>query len=231
MPATHDLARLRRAGRSPSNVTSPSVGMYSPVRQLKNVVLPAPFGPIRPTISPLVDVHAHVVDGGEAAEPHGHAARPRGSAVADGAGAAGRPSVTVTARPPWRCSVLADFSSTARPAPRRPRGTPAGAAGSAMRPSGPEAHHHDEQQAEDQQPVLGDEAELLGQQLEDRRTDEDAEHGAHAAEHDGREQEGRLEEDVLVGRDRHVVVRLDRAGQTGQEGTAGEGEQLQRRRR
>jgi hypothetical protein len=36
----------------PLSVTVPSVGMYMPVRQLKNVVLPAPLGPMRPTISP-----------------------------------------------------------------------------------------------------------------------------------------------------------------------------------
>ncbi len=37
---------------SPLSVTWPSVGMYMPVRQLKNVVLPAPLGPMSPTISP-----------------------------------------------------------------------------------------------------------------------------------------------------------------------------------
>ena len=58
--------------RAPSNTTRPQVGRYSPVRQLKNVVLPAPLGPISPTISPAVDVEVHRVDGGQAAEPHGH---------------------------------------------------------------------------------------------------------------------------------------------------------------
>ena len=47
--------------------------MYMPVRQLKNVVLPAPLGPMRPTISPSCTLHAHVVDGREAAEAHGDA--------------------------------------------------------------------------------------------------------------------------------------------------------------
>src|SRR5437667_398902 len=32
---------------SPSNSTSPLVGLYTPVSMLKNVVLPAPFGPIK----------------------------------------------------------------------------------------------------------------------------------------------------------------------------------------
>src|ERR1700722_6210062 len=40
----------------PSNSTSPEVASRSPVRQLKNVDLPAPFGPIRPRMSPCSSV-------------------------------------------------------------------------------------------------------------------------------------------------------------------------------
>src|SRR5438445_11292277 len=40
----------------PSNSTLPEVAARSPVRQLKNVDLPAPFGPIRPRISPCCRV-------------------------------------------------------------------------------------------------------------------------------------------------------------------------------
>src|ERR1700756_220932 len=36
----------------PANEIAPGVGMVSPARQLKKVDLPAPFGPIRPMISP-----------------------------------------------------------------------------------------------------------------------------------------------------------------------------------
>src|ERR1700756_5613886 len=36
----------------PANEIAPVVGMVSPARQLKKVDLPAPFGPIRPMISP-----------------------------------------------------------------------------------------------------------------------------------------------------------------------------------
>src|SRR5689334_4259475 len=42
----------RRVMSCPSNRTSPEVVCRSPVRQLKKVDLPAPFGPIRPRISP-----------------------------------------------------------------------------------------------------------------------------------------------------------------------------------
>src|SRR5476649_143778 len=40
----------------PSNKTLPDVERRSPVRQLKKVDLPAPFGPIRPRISPCSSV-------------------------------------------------------------------------------------------------------------------------------------------------------------------------------
>src|SRR5436305_13945924 len=36
----------------PSNVIRPAVGLYTPVSMLKNVVLPAPFGPISDTTDP-----------------------------------------------------------------------------------------------------------------------------------------------------------------------------------
>ena len=38
---------------------------------LKAVVLPAPLGPIRDTISPLVDLQVHIVHGYHAAKLHG----------------------------------------------------------------------------------------------------------------------------------------------------------------
>ena len=37
---------------SPRNRTSPPVGSYTPVITLNTVVLPAPFGPITPTMPP-----------------------------------------------------------------------------------------------------------------------------------------------------------------------------------
>src|ERR1700726_4950739 len=40
----------------PSNRTLPEVEMRSPVRQLKKVDLPAPFGPIRPRMSPCSSI-------------------------------------------------------------------------------------------------------------------------------------------------------------------------------
>ncbi|MBA7586169.1 hypothetical protein ES708_28165 [subsurface metagenome] len=37
----------------PSNFIAPESGLYSPAMTFNNVVLPAPFGPIRPTASPV----------------------------------------------------------------------------------------------------------------------------------------------------------------------------------
>lgn len=38
----------------PSKLILPAVGLYTPVKTLKNEVFPAPFGPIKPTISFLL---------------------------------------------------------------------------------------------------------------------------------------------------------------------------------
>ena len=46
----------RRVMSWPSNSTLPEVDARSPVRQLKKVDLPAPFGPIRPRMSPCSSV-------------------------------------------------------------------------------------------------------------------------------------------------------------------------------
>ena len=45
---------------------------------LKNVVLPAPFGPMRLTIEPARDLEVDLAHGDEAAEALGHLAAPAG---------------------------------------------------------------------------------------------------------------------------------------------------------
>ena len=88
----HDLKRARdaHAGRSgaaaarpaagPRRRSCPRVGGATPVIRLTSVVLPAPFGPIRPRISPGVHVEADVLDGHDAAEALGGVAHLAGSA-------------------------------------------------------------------------------------------------------------------------------------------------------
>ena len=46
----------------------PAVGFRLPASRLKSVVLPAPLGPIRPSISPRLKRDRHAVDGAQAAE-------------------------------------------------------------------------------------------------------------------------------------------------------------------
>ena len=75
MPSLRALLRRERVTSRPSKCTVPEVGIRSPVRQLKNVDLPAPLGPIRPSTSPCVDGDGGVVDGLEGAERLGDVAR------------------------------------------------------------------------------------------------------------------------------------------------------------
>src|SRR6516164_9366922 len=58
MPASAWFAAEVRVKLIPSNRTRPPVGTMSPARQLNSVDLPAPFGPISPTISPLATVRS-----------------------------------------------------------------------------------------------------------------------------------------------------------------------------
>ena len=56
-----------RSGSRPSTVIGPAIGRRSPSTHSIVVVLPAPFGPISPKISPSLDVERDVVDGDGAA--------------------------------------------------------------------------------------------------------------------------------------------------------------------
>ena len=56
---------------SPLNMMRPEVGRSTPVRQLKKVLLPAPFGPMMARTSPRVDFEIDLVERGQSAEPDG----------------------------------------------------------------------------------------------------------------------------------------------------------------
>jgi len=68
-----DAAGVRSRLLSP-NRTAPESGLYSRVITLKSVVLPAPFGPISPTICPASTSERDVVDRHDPAEPPRHVA-------------------------------------------------------------------------------------------------------------------------------------------------------------
>ena len=57
----------------PSNTISPAVGAKNPEIMLKNVVLPAPLGPMMARSSPGRHLHRHVVDRDQVAELFGDA--------------------------------------------------------------------------------------------------------------------------------------------------------------
>ena len=71
------LREMRSGGSpvmsSPLNRMRPEVGRSTPVRQLKNVLLPAPFGPMMARISPRADLEVDVVERGQSAEADGQA--------------------------------------------------------------------------------------------------------------------------------------------------------------
>src|SRR5690349_4022170 len=58
MPARAWRSGEARVRSTPLNETVPPVGTASPARQLKKVDLPAPFGPIKPMISPSATVRS-----------------------------------------------------------------------------------------------------------------------------------------------------------------------------
>ena len=89
------FCEMRLGGRpvmsSPLNTMRPAVGRSTPVRQLKNVLLPAPFGPMMARISPRCDLEVDAVERGQTAETDGQAfgTQHRGGRVRPGP--AGRP--------------------------------------------------------------------------------------------------------------------------------------------
>lgn len=96
---------------------------------------------------------------------------------------------------------------------------------------GTEAHQQHERETEREELVVAQELELVGDQEEQRRTDEGSGDGAHAAEHDRGQQEGGVGrggagEQVLLGGHRVGDVRLHRTGQTGEGGAHGERDEL-----
>src|SRR5215468_6667000 len=58
MPARACASGEARVRSLPSKTMQPPLGMVSPARQLKNVDLPAPLGPMSPMISPSLTVRS-----------------------------------------------------------------------------------------------------------------------------------------------------------------------------
>ena len=71
MPRRVRMCGCNRVMSSSRNTTVPASVRNAPEMQLISVVLPEPFGPIRPKRSPGTDIDADIVERDEAAEAFG----------------------------------------------------------------------------------------------------------------------------------------------------------------
>ena len=187
----------------PSNSILPSDGRYRPVSMLKNVVLPAPLGPMIETMDRSRHGEGHVVDGDEAAEDlrdvrglqQDRACRLRRAR----GGLSGHVAHAIESPAPMPSS-----SSSLR-------------LRSGNRPCGPQDHHQDDQEPEDAEVQLGqvevqpevarDRVEHVGDEVvvDEREQDRPEHHApdrAQAAEDDHRQDEDREAELERLGVDR-----------------------------
>ena len=91
------VALRPRDHRRPRNSIVPAVGSMMPATTLKNVVLPAPLGPMRLTIEPSRDSRSTLADGDQAAEPL-RSTRPRHASEDGLSAAAGRDLAATSTR-------------------------------------------------------------------------------------------------------------------------------------
>ena len=75
MPFCEILFEGRPVMSSPLKKMRPPVGLSTPVRQLKKVLLPAPFGPMMAWIFVALDLEIDVRQRGQSAETDGSAVR------------------------------------------------------------------------------------------------------------------------------------------------------------
>ena len=119
MPARAKSCRASRVQSLPPTAIEPACGRWKPERTLTSVVLPAPFGPIRPSTSPFASGERHVVDRHQPAEADGDTlGRERiqgcpSSAALAVADSAMRPRYTVSHR------LAGNFSTVKAAVPRR----------------------------------------------------------------------------------------------------------------
>src|SRR5579864_2281538 len=173
---------------APRNRTRPAVGARNPVTRLKSVVLPAPFGPISPTISPSRTVN----------ETPSTARSPPN--VRD------RPETSSTAPPPQQ-----------RAEPPREDGTEPPREDGVEHPVRQIRGHEDEDRAVEEQPVFFQEPERLRQHRQRHAAQDRPDEGAGAPEHRIREDRHSLAEGRLRGVDQIREVDREPSGQAGDE--------------
>src|SRR3954447_15818058 len=194
-----------------ANHTRPFVGLYTPVSMLKNVVFPAPFGPMSDTIALAGTVNS----------TSSTATRPpnslrRNSVRSSGPAASGTGDLVVVER------LVVNLRGVHL---RRD-------AGARYQPLGPEEHDDDDDHTEDPELVerhiemrvevavdpRADVRKAFAVEIrQEARTDDDAGDAAHAAEDDHAENEDRDLEEEVVGERTALVRRIERACHSAEE--------------
>src|SRR3954451_8759104 len=216
MPSLVIAKRLFPPMLLPLNNTWPDVGAYTPVIVLKQVVLPAPFGPIRPRISP----------GRRSRDTSARATTPPKRMVtlrSDNSASAGARTVSAadsgTGRPLLELlEPLVQLLGAHAPARRE----------QALRTEVGQQH---EQHPEDQHPEVGEGPEQLGQVGDDDGAEHDAPAVARAADDHGCDEQDGQQQLERLRVDERLPGRKQRAGQTADEGADREREQLELERR
>src|SRR5262249_31424291 len=185
---------------SPSKTIEPRVGRRKPLRRLKQVVFPAPLGPISPTISPLSTLSSTSLT----------AAKPPKSRVS-----------------PW---VSRSATRSGRRARRRNRGgPPRPELGDFPRQCDEAAgQEQDRQQHRDEEEdrLIGASAEGLGQQRQEDRAHDRADEAATPADVVVDEDVRRHQETELRRKQEPDEVGVERSGRPGEEAAQHERQQL-----
>src|SRR4051794_33872318 len=196
----------------PLKSTSPDVGAYTPVIVLKHVVFPAPFGPIRPRISP--GRMSNDTSSSATTPPKRIVTLRRDSSASSGAATvstidSGTGSPLLELLEPL-VQLLGPHASPRWEQPLRPV-----------------VRKQDQQHPEDQDPEVGEGPEQLGQVRDDDPAEDDSPAVARTADdHGGDEQDGQQQLEGL-GVDERLPGREQRAGQAAHEGPDREGQQLE----
>src|SRR5437867_11551625 len=198
----------RPTSRRPRKTISPAAGARSPVSALKSVVLPEPLGPITPTVSPSATA---TFTPSRATSPSKRTVSPVASSRLTVVAGAARPGLAVGGVP-WvrRGSVVA---GAARPglavggvpwvrrgsvSPRPVRSSVSPYLGGPEAP-GPIEEHDDDHDAVEEQAVLVEEPEALGQRHEQAGAEDDPGDRVDTADDDHGKHDERVPE-VEVGR-------------------------------
>src|SRR5256886_2856350 len=200
----------RPVSRRPRKTTSPAAGAKRPVSALKSVVFPEPFGPITPTVSPSATTTSTP---SRATSPPKRTVSPVTSSKLTVVAGAARP-VNAVGGVPWVRRGSVQLTAVTSPVSPDPRGPEA---------AGTVEEHDDDHDAVEEQAVLVEESEALGQGHEQAGAQHDARDRVHAADDDHGEHDERIAE-VEVGR-------RDEAHHDGVEGPAEPDEEVTDRER